>query len=180
MSAPTYSELAELVSVLGQQLSTLKEGNWSGHLRLPGVSGGELGKGVESVDAVFRGGGEIAAQGGEVLGAGEGAHSAGYFLAEFRHADLALGGVVVPRRAWVGREPEVVLDPAIDAPGQGPVLGSDGSGCRRGCADAGGVDEQLAVADEAARIDRAVLGQCLDREQVVDHLGGPAPGLRVR
>ena len=30
-------------------------GNWSGHLRLPGVSGGELGKGVESVDAVFRG-----------------------------------------------------------------------------------------------------------------------------
>src|SRR5665647_2170882 len=35
--------------------------NWSGHLRLPGVSGGELGKGVESVDAVFRGGGEIAA-----------------------------------------------------------------------------------------------------------------------
>src|SRR5674476_246230 len=57
---------------------------------------------------------------------------------------------------------------------------SDGSGCRRGCADAGGVDEQFAVADEAARIDRAVLGQCLDREQVVDHLCGPAPGLRVR
>ena len=39
----------------------LTPGNWSGHLRLPGVSGGELGKGVESVDAVFRGGGEIAA-----------------------------------------------------------------------------------------------------------------------
>ena len=41
--------------------TVLEDRNWSGHLRLPGVSGGELGKGVESVDAVFRGGGEIAA-----------------------------------------------------------------------------------------------------------------------
>jgi phosphoserine aminotransferase len=56
-------------------------GNWSGCLGLPGFSVGELGECVDGGDVVFVGGGEVAAEGGEVLGAGEGSHSAGYFLA---------------------------------------------------------------------------------------------------
>ena len=45
----------------GTMRQSVFQHNWSGGLRLPGISGGELNERVESVDAVFRGGGEVAA-----------------------------------------------------------------------------------------------------------------------
>src|SRR5674476_1600393 len=63
--AANVQRAAEIASAYGLEPTfhhhacTYVESNWSGHLRLPGVSGGELGKGVESVDAVFRGGGAV-------------------------------------------------------------------------------------------------------------------------
>jgi hypothetical protein len=61
----------------------------------PGVSLDEAGQGVEEVVAVLCGGGQVAAQRGEVLGAFHGAQAAGYLRLQFRGADVAFGLVVV-------------------------------------------------------------------------------------
>lgn len=46
------------------------------------------------MDAVFGSGGEIAADGAELLGAGEGSQTSGDLLPQLDHPDLAFGGVV--------------------------------------------------------------------------------------
>jgi hypothetical protein len=69
-----------------------------------------LDQGVEQIDAVFGGGGEVGTQVAEVFGAGEGAHGAGDLLPDFDHADFAFGGVVVERASpWVVSETQVVI-----------------------------------------------------------------------
>src|SRR5450830_2007978 len=61
-------EVGSRSSTVGtQSRRRLPRSNWSGGLRFPGVSGRELNERVEAVDAVFRGGGEVAALDGEVF-----------------------------------------------------------------------------------------------------------------
>src|SRR5512144_2640580 len=84
----------------------------------PDVSAGEFGEDVEGAAAVFGGGGQVGADRGEVLGAGESAHSAGHLLLDLGHADVAFGGVVVERNRKAGGEPQVVVEASTDAAGQ--------------------------------------------------------------
>ena len=53
---------------------------------------------------MFAGGGEVAADAGEVFRALHGAEAAGDFLAHLEHADIAFGLVVGERRAQVVQE----------------------------------------------------------------------------
>ena len=81
------------------------KGNWSGRqdrvtrvsggFGQPGAALGEGGEGCEEMDAVFGGGGEVAADGAELLGSGERPQAPGDLLPQFDHPDLAFGGVVV-------------------------------------------------------------------------------------
>lgn len=68
------------------------------------ANGCRLDEGVEQVDAVFAGGGEVGTQVAEVFGSGEGAHAAGDFLADFDHADFASAALLANghrRMSWV-------------------------------------------------------------------------------
>ncbi len=53
------------------------------------------GQSLESGETVFAGGGQVATQGAKSLGAAHGAKSAGDFLLEFDHANVAFGEIVV-------------------------------------------------------------------------------------
>src|SRR5271170_4470627 len=75
----------------------------------PGRSGCGFGEGFEGTDAVLGCGGQVRTDGAEVLRAGDGAHAAGDLDAQFAHADLALGGVVVEGHAGIAGEPQVVV-----------------------------------------------------------------------
>lgn len=72
--------------------------------------------------------GGVGVDGGELLGAGHGAHGSGDFLANFGHADVAFGGVVVERDGEVGGEAQVVVEPVAEAAGQGAVCGGELAG----------------------------------------------------
>ena len=63
-------------------------------------------EGVEWVDGVFAGGGEVGPDGGEGGGSGEGSHAAGDFLFDLDHADFLFGGADQPGtslRLWQDR-----------------------------------------------------------------------------
>src|SRR3954466_2397846 len=89
-------------------------GDYSGGLGDPDVSAGEFGEDVEWSAAVLGRGGQVGAHRGEVLGAGEGTHPAGPLLLDLRHADVALGRVVVEGHPRVGGKPQIVLQPPAD------------------------------------------------------------------
>ena len=74
------------------------------------------------MDAVFGGGGEVAADGAELLGSGEGPQASGDLLSQFDHPDFSLGGVVVEGDPRVGGEPQVVVLTVDQAAGQCVVL----------------------------------------------------------
>jgi hypothetical protein len=88
--------------VLG--LKGTMSGNWSGPqdcvTRCQAVSGqpgaalGEGGEGCGEVDAVFGGGGEVAADRADLLGSGEGSQAAGDLLPQLDHPDLPLRRIV--------------------------------------------------------------------------------------
>jgi len=77
--------------------------------RHPWSALGELDQGVEEREAVLGGGGQVAADGAELPGAGHGAQAAGDFLPELDHADVALAAVVIRWRAEIAGEPQVVV-----------------------------------------------------------------------
>src|SRR3954463_10947500 len=66
--------------------------------------------------------GEIAADGTELLGAGERAQASGHLLPQLDHPYLAFGGVVVEGHPRIDGEPQVVVLTVEQAPGQGVVL----------------------------------------------------------
>jgi len=67
---------------------------------------------------VFRGGGEVAADGVELLSSGEGAQASRHLLPQFDHADLALAGIIVEGNPVVGDEPQVVALAVAQPPGR--------------------------------------------------------------
>ena len=71
---------------------------------------------------MFGGGRQVAADGAELSGAGEGAQASGYFLFQLGYADVALGPVVVCWYPPVGREPQVVVLAVEQPAGQGVML----------------------------------------------------------
>ena len=78
--------------------------NWSGCGGVPGVFAREAVEHGEHGDGVLGCGGGVGADGGEVLGAVEGAHASGDFLSDLGHSDLSFGRVVVERYGRVGGE----------------------------------------------------------------------------
>ena len=95
----------------------------SGGCGQAGAAFGECGEGREEMGAMFGGGGEVAADGAELLGSGEGPQAPGDFLSQFDHPDFSLGGVVVEGAPRVGGEPQVVVLTVDQAAGQGVVFG---------------------------------------------------------
>jgi hypothetical protein len=75
--------------------------------------------------AVFGGGLDVAAEFGEVLGAGEGAHCAADFLPDFCHPDVLFCSVVGEWHLGVAGEGEVVGESPGDAAGQGAVFAAE-------------------------------------------------------
>ncbi len=119
---------------------------------------GELGEGEVEVDVVFAGGGGVGANDGELLGAGEGAEAAGYFLSDLDHANVSFGEVVVERDVRAGGEREVVGVPALDAPGQRPMLGGEFAGAGVGSGDACRVDDGSGAGGEHLDVGSAAGG----------------------
>ena len=105
-------------------------------------------------DAVFSGGGDVGADGGELFGSVEGAQAAGDFLPDLSDPDFLLGGVVRRRDAGVGGEVEVVPDPGLDPEGQGPVFLAEFPGGEEVAVDGGhgGVEEARPVGVEGGRV----------------------------
>src|SRR3954465_4343587 len=97
--------------------------NYSARGRDPDISAGEFGEDIEGPTAVFGRRGEVGAHRGEVLGAGEGAHTPGDLLLDLDHADVAFGRVVVEGHPEVDGEAQIVLQAPADAAGQGPMAG---------------------------------------------------------
>jgi hypothetical protein len=93
--------------------------------RDPDVVVGEFGEDVEGSAAVSGRGGQVGTHRGEVLGAGESAQAAGHLLLDLRHADVALGRVVVEGHPRVGGEAQVVIQASADAPRQGAMAVTD-------------------------------------------------------
>src|ERR1019366_10523976 len=72
--------------------------------------------------AVFLGGGQVGADGAEVLGVGRGSHAPGDLDPQFSHPDLALGRVVVEWCPGVSGKPQVVVLALTKPAGPGVVL----------------------------------------------------------
>src|SRR3954462_3142827 len=89
------SHMMSLVFSAASFVSSLGGGNYSARGRDPDISAGEFGEDIEGPTAVFGRRGEVGAHRGEVLGAGEGAHTPGDLLLDLDHADVAFGRVVV-------------------------------------------------------------------------------------
>jgi len=110
-----------------------------------------------------------------VLGSGGGAHAARDLLPDFGHADFPLGGVVIDRDRGAGGEAKVVIEAPVDAPGQGPVFGTERPGWRGGDADAGSVVDELALVGEQRGVEEPGVRPALQDQECVDDLLGPAP-----
>src|SRR5665647_2537020 len=89
-------------------------GNWSGCGGVPGVFAREAVEHGEHGDGVLGCGGGVGADGGEVLGAVEGAHASGDSLSDLGH--LSFGRVVVERYGRVGGESSDVSTTTYDSP----------------------------------------------------------------
>lgn len=161
----------------------MRGSNWSRGFGYPGLSGGESGECVEQGYSVFACGGGVGADGGELLGAGHGAHGSGDFLSDFRHAYFLFGGVVVEGDGEGGGEAEVVVEAVTDPAGEGAMLVGQRAG--RGVVgggDGGRVVDEPAVMVEDGRIQVGQSGRLglvdggLEVEQCSPGLLGPAPG----
>src|SRR5690606_14509374 len=96
------------VAASSPTISSARDCNCSADSGYPGSSVVELGEGVEGVDAVFTGGGQVAADRAEDLGSGPGAQASADLLPEFDHADVPFGEGVVERHAQVVGETQHV------------------------------------------------------------------------
>src|SRR5665213_1674025 len=96
------------------------------HRRYPRVPVEQLLQGVESVDALLGGGGEVAPECEEVLGTLRAPEPAGYLLGDFHHPHVSFTEVVVERDREVGGEPEDVLGMGVEAHQEVERLGSLG------------------------------------------------------
>ena len=67
------------------------------------------GEGMKDVAALFAQRGEVGADGAEGLSASDGTETAGGFLLEFRHADIAFGEIVVEGHTRVGEKPQDII-----------------------------------------------------------------------
>jgi hypothetical protein len=76
---------------------TVQVAGWVRGWRYPWVAGGGVGEGGDGVAALFACGGEVDAEGEEVLGSAAGAPAAADLLWQLDHADVAFGLVVVER-----------------------------------------------------------------------------------
>src|SRR3954449_6872315 len=152
--------------------------NYSARGRDPDISAGEFGEDIEGPTAVFGRRGEVGAHRGEVLGAGEGAHTPGDLLLDLDHADVAFGRVVVEGHPEVDGEAQIVLQAPADAAGQGPMGAADRPrrpGLGRG-ADQRRGDDQSPVGGQHVGIGQGSgVGDRLQCQQGVDDLGCPAP-----
>jgi len=63
-------------------------------------------QGVKSGEAVFASGGQVATQGAKSLSDTQGAKSAGDFLLEFDHANVAFGQIIIKGDAKIVHEGE--------------------------------------------------------------------------
>ena len=92
-------------------------------------------QGFDDVPVLLSGGGDGAAQGGEVLGAFWGAEPAGDFLAQFPHSTIAFGLIVGKRNVGVGKETQglgfVVLEPEGEIVSDAAFLSPAFAGLRR-------------------------------------------------
>ena len=92
-------------------------------------------QGFDDVPALLSGGGDGAAQGGEVLGAFWGAEPAGDFLAQFLHSTIAFGFIVGKRNVGVGEETQglgfAVLEPEGEIVSDAAFLSPAFAGLRR-------------------------------------------------
>ena len=75
-------------------------------------------QGVEDIAALLLSGGDDCAQYGEVVCAASGAEAAGDFLAQFHHAQVALGLVVGEGDLWVGEEAQGLVSALMQAQGE--------------------------------------------------------------
>src|SRR4051794_25470622 len=156
-------------------------GDYSACGRDPDVAADQFGEDVEGPVAVLGGGGQVGAHGGEVLGAGEGAHAPGHLLLDLHHPDVAFGRVVVEGHPGVGGEAQVVLDAPDDPAAQGAVPAADRAGragVGGGADQRGGDDQPTLSVQHGGGGQRACVGDRLEREQRVDDLAGPAPAGR--
>src|SRR5581483_4269989 len=152
----------------------------------PGAAFGEHDEGVEEAFAVFGSGGQVAADGAELFGSGEGAQAAGYFLSQLDHPDVAFGAVVIRWYSPVGGEAEVVIFPVRQPVGERVVLFHDvvAAGSGGGDADLDRGAEKLDLLVQGVGIGSIRTGeglgdQLLHLDQRISGLSGPAP-LEVR
>ena len=67
------------------------------------------GEGKEDITSLLAQGSEVGADGAKRLGASDGTETAGGFLLEFGHADIAFGQIVIEGHALVGEKAQDIV-----------------------------------------------------------------------